>query len=64
MTLWPELVADALPLDVDQSRRLDNLRDGHFAAVGEFVKFPHLCPGMDCAVARYIREQPAARRVE
>lgn len=28
---------------------------GHWARVGLFVAFPHVCPGTECAIERWIR---------
>lgn len=57
MTRWPELVAEELP---DERKLIEMFERLHPCACdGEHVcdfhaRFPHRCPGLGCAVCRWI----------
>lgn len=38
------------------------LKAGHVTPDDTFVRFPHLCPGPDCAILAYIQRTTARRK--
>jgi len=64
MTLWPELVAEALPKGDDAVSQRFSVVPGHFNRHQRFVKFPHACPGRECAIREWICRAPTSEEAD